>query len=293
MKYTAATNMLRRILISSSILTVAATFSLAQGCSSSSGNSGGSSGSSSGSSEAGDDSGSGSGSSSGSTGDDGGDATSSSSSGSGSSSGTGSSSGSSSGSMCPATTDAGTWADQTYVPAVANQGLCSMTDIQGFITACVTTPAGCGAWIQANLAGGAADGGGAGTACGNCIFTMQNNGGCWLDPNNYFGPNYAGCFQITDPTNGAGCAAAWNNLNGCEGLYCDAYQTSATNYQCCTTAVTGTGGQCNAEATAFQTKCAADLGDGGAALSCFPGTGATAQQTDLSYIINMICGGGG
>jgi len=282
--------MLRRILISTSILTVAASFSLAQGCSSSSGNPVSSSSSSGGNAEAGDDSsGSGSGSSSG-AGDD---------SGSSSGSSSGGSSGSSSGSTstCPPSADAGAFSAATYVAAVAHQGACASTDISAFITACVTAPSGCQAWLAANVAGAEADGGGAGTTCGNCIFAPQNNGGVWLDPNFYFGPNYAGCIQLTDPTNGTACATAWNNLNGCDGNYCDIpYQMQgATQVQCCDQLVEGSGGTCNSYSTAFTTACAPDLSPdaGAAAASCFPGTGSTAQQTDLTYIIGLICGGAG
>ncbi len=177
-----------------------------------------------------------------------------------------------------------------------------MTDIQAFITACVTNPgtmgANCQTWITANVAGstlGMPDGG-PGTACGNCIVAPNNNGGIWVDPNGFFGPNYAGCIQLTDATNGAACAGAFNNINGCDGQYCDQCQssTNTTDYQNCTQAADGS--QCSSEATAFKTSCATDFPpDGGASpvASCFPGTGMTAQQTDLTYVINMICGGGG
>jgi hypothetical protein len=285
--------MLRRILITSSILSITACFSLASGCSSSSGGNGSSGSSSGATEESGADTSSGS--SSGSTGSSSGgeDATGSSSGATGSSSGgSGSSSGSTS--TCPPSGDAGAFTAPTYAPATKGQGVCQMTDIQAFITACVTTPAGCQAWIAANIAGGAADGGGAGTTCGNCIFKPDNSGGVWLDPNNYFGPNYAGCIQLTDPTNGAACAAAFNNINGCDGNYCDIYQGSQTNYTCCTTAENGTGGTCASYNSTEMTACNADLTvDGGAlAASCFPGSGSTAQQTDLTYVINLICGGG-
>lgn len=288
--------MLRRILITSSILSIAACFSFASGCSSSSG-SNGSSGSSSGSTEeSGADtssgsSGSGSGSSSG-----GEDATGSSSGATGSSSGgSGSSSGSTS--TCPPQADAGAFTAPTYAPATKGQGLCTSTDISDFVTACVATGATtttCGAWLASNVAGQAADGG-AGTACGNCILNQNNNGAAWLDPHGYFGPNYAGCIQLTDATNGAACAAAFNNINACDGDYCDIYQQAgATQYQCCSTAENGTGGTCASYNSTEMTACNADLTvDGGAlAASCFPGTGTTQQATDMTYIATLICGGG-
>ena len=111
---------------------------------------------------------------------------------------------------CAPATDAGTYASVTYVPATKGTNQCASTDIAAFVTACVTSTnqADCPNWFAANVAGQAADGGGAGTTCGNCIAPMNNNGGASIDPMGYVNPNYAGCIQLTDPTSGPACAAA-------------------------------------------------------------------------------------
>jgi hypothetical protein len=66
---------------------------------------------------------------------------------------------------CTPATDAGTYASVTYVPAVKGNNQCASGDIAAFVAACVTSTnmADCPNWFAANVAGQAADGGGAGT----------------------------------------------------------------------------------------------------------------------------------
>jgi hypothetical protein len=127
---------------------------------------------------------------------------------------------------------------------------------------------------------------------GNCIAPVNNNGGAWIDPFGYVNPNYAGCIQLTDPTNGPTCAAAFNNINGCTDLYCDQC-SSNTDFTACSNAASSGSGSCASDNSTFTTACAADLGsaDAGAAV-CFPSTGASNNAADFTYIINLICGTG-
>jgi hypothetical protein len=162
--------------------------------------------------------------------------------------------------------------------------VCSPTDVGAFVTACGSngSQTACDNWQNANLASDA----GPGTACGNCVIAPMNNGGTWSDVNGYFLPNYAGCIQLTDPTNGTMCATALNNRQGCEGLACD----SCTSYQTCVTSVDSTG--CSQYTSAFRSACMSDLADGGAVATCAPGAASNNPDLDLSYIVTLICGGG-
>jgi hypothetical protein len=186
------------------------------------------------------------------------------------------------GGTCP---DSTAFTATTYVSATKHQGKCTSAQTTAFETACgdagtVTT---CSAWQTANVATDA----GAGTACGNCILNPNNAGAAWSDPNGEFGPNYAGCIQLTDPKNGGpACAPALDNLDACEGLECDDCADSAT-YQTCATAVDGA--ICSSYLSTAQTACATDFADGGAATTCQPGGGTTANP-DWTFIITLICG---
>jgi hypothetical protein len=185
---------------------------------------------------------------------------------------------------------------------------CTSADISGFISACIAstaTNATCNTWQTNNLAGGM-DGGGAGTACGNCIFPSDSQGnatntgatytitiGTGANASSFFGPNYGGCVQLLDSTNGAACALAMDNLNNCESQACTfdgLDQCSQSDYDTCVTYVTGTGQGCNTAYNA-QSACTADDADGGAAQTCSP-SGGTNQTTDFTYIINQFCGTG-
>ena len=183
---------------------------------------------------------------------------------------------------------------QTYTAAVAHQGLCTAVQISAFVTACGdnSTAAMCTAWLAANVAGGAVDGGGAGDACGNCILAPMNNGGTWTDPDGFFSPNYAACIQLTDATHGTACATAYDALSGCDAVACDqacaANDTSATDFQACFNAAEM--GSCSTYATGLQSACTTDFADGGAASTCSPGTATGTLDPDLSYIATLICG---
>jgi hypothetical protein len=175
----------------------------------------------------------------------------------------------------------------TYVAATANQGLCSATDISAFTAACGDSGSetACNTWQTANVK----QEGGAGTACGNCIFAPMNNGGVWTDPEGYFEPNYGGCIQLTDATHGAACAAAFDAVSGCEGVACDA--CSGTDYSSCQSNVDGMGGGCSSFASTASSACMTDTADGGALSTCSPGAASMTQDPDFTYIIGLICGG--
>jgi hypothetical protein len=182
---------------------------------------------------------------------------------------------------CP---DSTAFTPATYVSATKHQGKCTATQTTAFETACGdnATQATCTTWLEANVASDAS----AGTACGGCILNPNNAGAAWSDPNGYFGPNYAGCIQLTDTKNGPACAAALENIDGCEGLECDDCADSTT-YSTCATTVDGT--ICTSYTSPVQTACATDGADGGAAEKCQPGGGTTVDP-DWTYIIDLICG---
>jgi hypothetical protein len=184
-----------------------------------------------------------------------------------------------------------TFNPMTYTNATAHQGVCAATDINNFIVACGDngSETTCNTWQNANVAGSVD--GGAGTTCGNCIFSPQNNGGTWTDPEMFFLPNYAACIQLTDPTNGLACAKAFDNISGCEGVACDfCMSESTTTAEDSTDCINAANmGSCSTYETAEQTACATDLADGGAAQTCSPGGGVT-QNPDFTYIITLICG---
>jgi hypothetical protein len=186
---------------------------------------------------------------------------------------------------CPPT-DTSTFKPAAYVNATANQGLCTSQQIAAFVMACGdnSTMTSCGDWQTANTASEA----GAGNACGGCIFATMNNGATWVDPNNFFTPNYAGCIQLTDATNGAKCAAAYDAIAACEGTACDQC-TSNTDYSACRSAADKAG--CKQYNDTFVTACKGEFADGGAGMTCSPGAAQNKQDPDLTYIANLICGG--
>jgi hypothetical protein len=231
------------------------------------------------------------------------DASGSSSSGS-SSSGGGSSGSSSSGSTqldggspdaaasCTPASTAGFTAPK-YTNASEHQGVCSATDIGAFIAACGDNgmDSTCNPWIAANVAGE----GGAGSACGNCIVTPANSGGAWVDVVaglNQSGlyPNYAGCLQILDPTNGPACGAAMNAASACESVACDAcYGNGNRQGAACDNTIQATGGECASYYNTANSACMADFAMGGANDMCTPGMGNTTDP-DWQFILTLICG---
>jgi hypothetical protein len=187
-----------------------------------------------------------------------------------------------------------TFTPPAYVPAVAHQGVCTVDAVAAFVSACADTndaAAPCDAWRKMNVAG-ALDGG-AGTACGNCIFAPGNNGAVWVDPAGFVFPNYGACMQLTDSTNGTLCATAYNNYNACNGVACGYCPTPSApsgvpdvnDLAACQSAALV--GGCNS----FDAKlnaCAPDFQlDGGAFFVCSP----TGGSEDWSYIATLICGG--
>ena len=180
-----------------------------------------------------------------------------------------------------------------YVPVTPNQAVCATADIAAFVKACGdgATQTTCGNWQAVNSAGGQADGGGAGTACGNCILSQNGQNSA------YFGPNYPGCIQILDATNGAACAAAQANVDLCFGLECNLCtgtfgDGTAQDPQICDVAAAGAAGDlCYSAYTSFQTKCATDDADGGIASQCSPGSATGKADPDWYFIIGLVCGG--
>jgi hypothetical protein len=190
--------------------------------------------------------------------------------------------------MCP---DNATYTAETYTNATAHQGKCATADINAFEAACgdLGSNTACTTWFEMNVAGQMPDGGGAGTTCGNCIAMPKNNGGVFVDPAGGVSPNYGACIQLTDPTHGPACAAAVDNVFGCNGRQCGDC-SNATFGTCLNTVNTGSG-ICAQYVMTQNTACTTDFADGGAANTCQPGGGNTFDP-DFTYIIDLICGGG-
>jgi hypothetical protein len=192
-----------------------------------------------------------------------------------------------------------------YVPAVGHKGLCTTDAITAFVTACGRTPdcqepecppaasdagAACADWKEKNVEG-AVDGG-AGTACGNCIFAPGDNGAVWVDPAGVANANYAACIQLTDTVHGTVCATAYNADNACYTAACeacatpnaDAGQLGVTDLVQCWSAA-----DCEATDTQENSACAIDFVlDGGAFFTCSPASGG---PEDWTLIATLICGG--
>ena len=170
-----------------------------------------------------------------------------------------------------------------YVPAVAHQGVCSAADIANFVTACVDPGVECPTWSETNHAGFLE--GGTGTPCGRCLFAPENNGGLWIDPENLFDPNYAGCIQLLDPTFGPACAVAFEDVLGCQALaceYCPNFSSddfsdcvALTAKEGCASYLAKANAACNSASGAFET--------------CTSGTGGSAP---FVRIATLICGAG-
>jgi hypothetical protein len=206
--------------------------------------------------------GSSSGSSSGGAGDDGG--------------GTGDDGGPS----CP---DQTTFAAQPFASVgTGHKGVCKTADITAFVTACGDngTQTTCTAWQNTNI-------GDAGTACGNCILDPTNAGATWSDQFGFFSPNYGGCIEVTDATNGKACAQAYDAQVDCEGFECDSCADAPT-YKTCATTVDGA--ICKQYATSAASSCASDVADGGALTTCSPGAASQKLDPDFTYIATLICG---
>jgi hypothetical protein len=173
---------------------------------------------------------------------------------------------------------------KAYVPSVAHQGLCTTAEVDAFTTACLDPGTSCGAWVNANVAGSVD--GGVGTSCGNCIEAPLdlNNGGVWLDPEGFFGPNYGGCMQLLDPTSGPACAAAFNNDDGCQALACDYCPGSPNEFSACYNAAVDAG--CASYAAAEGTGCENDFNNGVYG-QCSASNGGT---QDYVFSVTLICG---
>jgi hypothetical protein len=176
----------------------------------------------------------------------------------------------------------------TFTPRTAGtpapgQGVCAASDISAFVTACGDNGSlsTCNAWIAANAKTDA----GAGTACGTCILAPNNAGGAFVDPQGYVNPNYGACVELLDKTNGAACAAAFDNQTDCEAVACD---QCTQGYNGCVHAANN--GSCSSYVSAANTACAADNADGGALNTCAPDPNG--QDGDYTFIISLICGGG-
>ena len=274
--------MLRRILITTSILTVAASFSFAQGCSSSSGG-GTSSGSGSSSGGENDATGSSSGSASSSSGSVGDDATGSSSGGSGSSSGgVGDASGDGP-DLCTSplsTVPAGMITG--YMTVMQTIGACTGTDISGFITACNSSTASdtaCNTWFN-----------GAPQNCANCLIgpvtggdpgNPTGQGGIWFWNMENIGVNFPGCMDKEGQT---ACATAYANLAEC--IYAAGCLQCAdqTSFDSCQNTVAA--GACKSYVAPYQNACPqSDFADGGVA-------GPTGACGTDQGVLSVICGNG-
>jgi len=184
------------------------------------------------------------------------------------------------GPSCP---DQTAFTPQTFASVGAgHRGVCKAADIAAFVTACGDngTQATCSTWQNTNV-------GDAGTACGKCILDPTNGGATWSDQFGFFSPNYGGCIEVTDATNGKACAQAYDGQVDCEGFECDSCADAAT-YKTCTTTVDGA--ICKQYATAAASSCTADLADGGALTTCSPGAATQKLDPDFTYIATLICG---
>jgi hypothetical protein len=174
----------------------------------------------------------------------------------------------------------------TYLPAVGNQGVCTAADVANFVNVCIlgTTEAPCNSWSEANVASDA----GAGTPCGNCILPVENNGPIWSDPLGYIWPNTAACIQLSDPTTGPACAAAFNNIAGCVDTACDPICSMDSEYcggvACSSCSMDLETTTCTKYQTAFEQSCMSVS----ALDTC---QSANTQAVAFANIITMICGG--
>ena len=98
---------------------------------------------------------------------------------------------------------------------------------------------------------------------------------------------------LLDPSQGAACATAFDDLLGCTGVACDNAcpmndPNQATDIAPCFAAARQ--GSCMSYTAAEKAACASDLADGGAVGTCAPGTGTNKIDPDLTYIATLICG---
>jgi hypothetical protein len=206
---------------------------------------------------------------------------------SGSSSGSGDDSGGTS--TCPYGT---AFTPGTYPASTEHSGACLAADITSFLAACGDSgnSTACGNWQTANVPNGDA---GAGTACGACIFKDDNSGASFVSVtpggHGFFGPNYGGCIQLLDPTNGPACQPAYDAVDDCEVSECGDCADSTT-YATCASAVDAS--VCSTQSAAVKTACAADFADGGTAQQCDPGAATNPPTSNPTFqlIISLICG---
>jgi len=164
--------------------------------------------------------------------------------------------------------------------------MCSPAEISDFLTSCVDPGTSLLAWNAVNVAGWTP--GSPGTPCGNCIFSprSKDNGAMWVDPDGEFRPNYGGCVQVLDPTHGAACGAAYNEISACETVTCEYCPSlDANDYTACLTAAHAT--VCSAPLKNVQDACMFDSASGGPLDRCLAASGGTA---DYAFLVNLICG---
>jgi len=173
------------------------------------------------------------------------------------------------------------------VAAVGHQGVCTQGQIAAFVAACGDngSMSSCNAWQTQNVASEA----GAGDPCGNCILAPMNNGAVWSDPEGFINPNYAGCIQLLDATDGAACGAAFDDESGCESVACDACGSDSAFLACVDMADAGS---CSSYVTSASAACLSDHADGGVLDECSPGAASNTQDPDFTLIANLICGSG-
>ena len=180
---------------------------------------------------------------------------------------------------------------RTTPPAIkAYQGVCSASSIQAYIAACgsMGSATACTDWQQANRPGEEDGGGGAGTACGQCMFPALNDAG--VDPgtgatirsSGHFGYNVGACIAVEDPTNGGNaCDVAEQNVGSCERFACQT--CTGTDLTLCQDYARSGDGVCGTEAAATSSLCIDAAYS--AFLTCNPGGDST-----IAFIANAICG---
>jgi len=171
-------------------------------------------------------------------------------------------------------------------PEAWKQNVCSMTQISGFYTACLTPPissAACQAFVQAN-----------GT-CAPCLQSQETAATAaavvWHEQDRYWTVNVAGCIaQATGDATTAGCGAAYGAAIACRQSSCNACwqaQGSSATFQefsdCESLAGSTT---CQTYAQAVPAKCGT-LSNGPASV-CMPSSSATAQDAYM-LIAPLFC----
>ena len=193
------------------------------------------------------------------------------------------------GSLTPAVCDPGStasFAPAWQAPEPWKQSVCTMTQISGFYSACLTPPISmqdCQTFVQAN------------SNCAPCLQSKDTDptsaAVVWHQEDQYWTVNVAGCIaQAMGDATSTGCGAVYGAAIACRQASCNAcwnaQGTSATfqEFSDCESLAGST--TCQTYADAVPTKCGAL--DEGAASVCMPSSSATAQDAFMQ-IAPLFC----